>query len=89
MKIGAALVLIAIGAVLRFAVTTVSTHGINLRTVGDILLLVGVLGLAVWVLVWAPWGRGRRTTYRQRPPADEEHHVYRSDVGDYEDHYQH
>jgi uncharacterized membrane protein YidH (DUF202 family) len=87
MTIGVALVLIAIGAILRFAVATTSTHGINLHTIGVILMLVGVLGVVVWALVWAPWARSRRTTYRQRPPIDEERHVYRSDAGDYEDQY--
>lgn len=60
MTIGAALLLIAAGAILRFAITTVSTHGINLHTIGDILMIVGVLGLLLWFFVWAPWVRNRR-----------------------------
>lgn len=60
MTFGAALVLIAVGAILRFAITTVSTHGIDLRTIGDILMVVGVIGLVLWVFVWGPWARGRR-----------------------------
>jgi hypothetical protein len=65
MKIGAALVLIAVGAILRFALTTVITHGVYLHTVGDILMGVGVLGLILWAVVWAPWSRNRGTTYRR------------------------
>jgi amino acid permease len=65
MKIGAALVLIAVGAILRFALITVVTHGVYLHTVGDILMAVGVLGLIVWLFVWAPWARSRSTTTRQ------------------------
>jgi hypothetical protein len=46
MKIGASLALIAIGAILRFAVTD-SVHGINLGVVGLILMIVGAIGLIV------------------------------------------
>jgi hypothetical protein len=83
MKIGAALVLLAVGAILRFAITTTATHGINVRTIGDILMIVGILGLVLSVLVWAPWGRSRRTAYSSRPTLDEEERVapYRTDDG--------
>jgi uncharacterized protein DUF6458 len=88
MTIGVALFLLAVGAILRFAVTSVSTHGINVHTVGDILMIVGVVGLVIWLFVWAPWARSRRAAYRRRPPADAEthvHDVYRTDARDYED----
>jgi hypothetical protein len=71
MTIGAALLLIAAGAILRFAISTTSTHGVNLHTIGDILMVVGVIGVIVWAIVWAPWARRRRTTYAA-PPVDEE-----------------
>ena len=54
MTIGAGLFLIAVGAILRFGITTSSTHGISVHTVGDILMIVGVLGVVLWVAVWAP-----------------------------------
>src|SRR5215469_2599485 len=65
MRIGAALALIAVGAILRFALTTVLTHGVYLHTVGDILMAVGVLGLIMFLFVWGPWGRNRPTASRQ------------------------
>jgi len=40
------LVLIAIGAILKFAVTT-SVSGISLSTVGVILMVVGIAGLVI------------------------------------------
>jgi hypothetical protein len=43
----------AAGAVLRWAVTA-STSGINLRTVGLILLIVGAIGF-VTSLLWLAW----------------------------------
>jgi hypothetical protein len=75
MRIGAGLFLIAIGAILRFGISTVSTHGIAVHAIGDILMLVGLLGVLLWLVVWAPWSRGRRTSYRARtyrdvPPDD-------------------
>lgn len=63
MTVGLALLLIAAGAVLRFAISTVSTHGVNLHTIGDILMAVGVVGLVLWLVVWAPWARSRRSSY--------------------------
>jgi hypothetical protein len=71
MRIGAGLALIAMGAILRFAISTVSTHGIAVHTIGDILMLVGVLGVVLVVAVWAPWGRTRRPVYRDELPPDE------------------
>ena len=47
MRIGAGLLLIAVGAILRFGISTVSTHGIAIHTIGDILMLVGVLGVVL------------------------------------------
>jgi hypothetical protein len=77
MRIGAGLVLIAVGAILRFGLSTAATHGIAIHTIGDILMLVGVLGVVLWMVVWAPWSRGRRTTYRREVPVAREERVYR------------
>ncbi|CAN5681153.1 hypothetical protein BH10ACT8_BH10ACT8_17370 [soil metagenome] len=46
MTIGASLLLIALGAVLKFAVTK-QVSGIDLNTVGVILMVVGAIGLAL------------------------------------------
>jgi hypothetical protein len=46
MGIGTSLFLIAAGAILRYAVTD-SVSGVDLTTVGLILLIVGVLGLLI------------------------------------------
>jgi hypothetical protein len=70
MTIGAGLILIAVGAILRFGISTVSTHGFGVHTIGDILMVIGVLGVVLWLLVWAPWApraRSRRTVYREVP----------------------
>jgi hypothetical protein len=69
MRIGAGLLLIAVGAILRFGISTVSTHSVAIHTIGDILMLVGVLAVVLWLVVWAPWTRSRRPGYRQEAPA--------------------
>jgi len=46
MRIGSSLALIAVGAILKFAITW-STSGINLSNVGVILMVVGIAGLVI------------------------------------------
>jgi hypothetical protein len=58
MRIGASLFLIAVGAILRFAVTTRNSHGFNIATAGVILMIVGVVGLLISVI----WLSSRRRT---------------------------
>jgi hypothetical protein len=50
MGIGTSIFLIALGAILKFAVTA-SVSGIDLATVGVILMVVGIVGLLI-SLVW-------------------------------------
>ncbi len=50
MAIGTSIFLIALGAILRYAVTT-SVQGIELQTVGLILMVVGILGLVISLAV--------------------------------------
>ena len=79
MRIGAGLLLIAVGAILRFGISTVSTHGVAIHTIGDILMVVGVLGVVLWMVVWAPWSRSRRPAYRDDAPGSREEPVYREE----------
>jgi len=55
MGLGTSIFLIAVGAILDFAVT-VSTPGFNIHTVGVILMVVGVIGLVLSMLFWGSWG---------------------------------
>jgi Domain of unknown function (DUF6458) len=59
MEYGTSIFLIAVGAVLKFAVTT-TVSGISLQTVGVILMLVGALGLLLSFLWLANLRQGRR-----------------------------
>ncbi len=50
MRIGASLVLIAIGAILKFAVTK-KVNGVDVPTVGVILMVIGIVGLLITLVL--------------------------------------
>jgi len=58
MGIGVSIFLIAVGAILTFAVHA-SLSGVSIQTIGIILMIAGALGLIVTLLVWGP-RRGAR-----------------------------
>lgn len=55
MGISVSLLLIAGGAILAWAVN-VSVSGLELQTIGVILMVVGILGLVLSVIFWSSWG---------------------------------
>ncbi len=61
MGIGAGVFLIAVGAILTFALN-VSVSGIDLDVVGIILMIAGLVGIAVDLAIFAPRRRGYRDT---------------------------
>ena len=67
MTFGTSLVLIAVGAILRYAVTA-TVSGIDLQVVGLVLMIVGVVGLVISLLWFGVWA-GRR---REVPPVERE-----------------
>jgi hypothetical protein len=69
MGIGTSIFLIAVGAILKFAVHA-SISGISLQTIGVILMVVGVLGL-ILSFIWmaAARNRGREVVVEERPYA--------------------
>jgi Co/Zn/Cd efflux system component len=66
MTIGTSLLLIAVGAILKYAVTA-HVSGIDLQTVGVILMLIGILGLILSLLYTFVWSENAR---RRRAVAD-------------------
>ena len=67
MGIGVSIILIAVGAVLAFAVH-VTTSGFNVHTVGYILLVVGIVGALISLMFWSSWGGlGSRTVVEEGP----------------------
>lgn len=64
MGISGSLILIAVGAVLRFAITA-DVEGVDLNTVGLILMVVGIIGAVLSLVFWGSWGGfGRRDVAR-------------------------
>jgi hypothetical protein len=71
MGLGVSLFLIAIGAILTFAINA-ATDVANLDTIGWILMAVGLAGLLLSLMFWSTWGGPggvrRRTTYVEDGP---------------------
>ena len=62
MGIVVSMLLIAAGAVMRFAVT-VEGDGFNVGTAGMVLMVVGIIGAVLSIAFWATWGGfSHRTT---------------------------
>lgn len=55
MGIVTSMFLIAVGAIMRFAVT-VQGHGFNVHTTGVVLMIVGAVGAVLSIAFWASWG---------------------------------
>jgi hypothetical protein len=70
MTVGGSIFLIAVGAILRYAVTD-SLSGVNLATIGLILMIAGIVGLVIGLFMYAT---ARRNAYVVR---DRERYVDR------------
>ena len=69
MGVGVGLLLIAVGAILAFAVEA-EISGIDVQVVGWILMLVGLVGILLDLLLWHSWRPGyRRAAYVEGAPA--------------------
>ena len=71
MTIAAGILLIAVGAILRYA-TNFDVQDVDMDTVGLILIIAGAVGLVLSFLqdaIWADRG-SRRERVVERPPAD-------------------
>lgn len=67
MGVGTSIVVIAVGAILDFAVN-VQTRGFNVNKIGLILMIVGGIGLLLSLIFWSSWGGfggSRRVTRTQ------------------------
>ena len=55
MATGTSIFLIAVGAILTWAVTA-DVNGLNVQTVGVILMVVGIAGALISFIFWSSWG---------------------------------
>jgi hypothetical protein len=74
MTVGASIFLVAVGAILRYAVTD-TISGVNLATIGLILMIAGIVGLLIGLFMYA---NTRRDGYVVR---DRERYVDRDPLG--------
>jgi hypothetical protein len=76
MGLGVGIFLIAVGAILTFAINADTNGAVNIDTVGWILMGVGLVSILLSMIFWSSWaGPGywsrRRTTYvDDGPPAE-------------------
>ena len=75
MGISLSLILVAVGAILTWAVTA-EVSGVDLTTVGVILLVVGIAGVLLSLAFWSSWG-GFGTYRRETIVRDRDHVVER------------
>ncbi len=72
MGLGVGLFLVAVGAVLAFAVHVGTAGAIDMHTIGVILMAVGAVGILLSLIFWSSWAGpgyfGRRRTYVDGPP---------------------
>ena len=71
MGLGFSTFLIAVGAILAFAVNA-EVAGVDIQALGWILLVVGLIGLVLSMVFWSSWGGpaywSRRRTYVDEGP---------------------
>jgi hypothetical protein len=77
MGLGVGLFLIAVGAILAFAVNA-TVSGVDINTVGWILMAVGLAGILLSLLFWSSWGGpgyfgNRRRAYVEERPGPAEY----------------
>jgi hypothetical protein len=68
MGIGSSLFLIAVGAILYFAVDA-DVSGLEISTVGIILMIIGIIGLIITLFFLGGWRGRHRTVVEERPVA--------------------
>jgi hypothetical protein len=72
MGLGVGLFLVAVGAVLAFAVHVSTTGGVDIHTIGVILMAVGAAGILLGLIFWSSWAGpgyfGRRRAGYGPPP---------------------
>ncbi|MBV8527155.1 MAG: hypothetical protein JOZ75_02450 [Candidatus Dormibacteraeota bacterium] len=73
MGLGVGIFLVAVGAILAFAINVnTAAQGVDLHTIGLILLAIGALGILLSMVFWSSWGGPaafrRRTTTTNVPP---------------------
>lgn len=75
MGLGASILLIAVGAILRWGVTA-EVAGLDVSAIGLILMVVGGIGLVLSLLFWSTLGFGRSSRPRETVVREERYDDY-------------
>jgi Domain of unknown function (DUF6458) len=81
MGLGVSLILVAVGAILTWAVNA-EVSGLDIQVIGVILMVVGIAGFLLSMMFWSSWGgpgyfgRRRETYVEERPVERVEREVY-------------
>ena len=67
MGLGVSMLLIAAGAILAWAVDA-DVSGVNIQTIGWILLIVGIVGAVLSMIFWSSWAGPGYWSNRRRGP---------------------
>jgi Domain of unknown function (DUF6458) len=71
--LGVSLILVAVGAILTWAVSA-EVSGLDIQVIGVILMIVGIAGFLLSMMFWSSWGGpayfGRRTRYVEEGPVE-------------------
>lgn len=70
MGLGTSIFLIAVGAILKFAVD-VQNENVDIETVGAILMVVGIVGAVLSMFFWSTWGGFGGQSSRSRTVIDD------------------
>ena len=71
MGIGVSIFLIAVGAILAFAIEADTVEFVNINMVGFILMAVGLIGLIMTAFIWGPRSRRGSDTVEERRVYDD------------------
>lgn len=69
MGMGTSLFLVAVGAIMRFAID-VTTKGVDVHMIGVILMFVGAFGVVLSAVFWSTWGGFNRPAGATRASGD-------------------
>jgi hypothetical protein len=70
MGVGIGILLVALGAILAFAVTVAVVDSVNVHVVGWILMIVGTIAILLSLMFWSSWA-GPGYLWRRRTPLDD------------------
>ena len=76
MPFGTSIILIAVGAIVRYAITA-HVSGVSLHVIGDILIVVGIVGVVLSLLYMFAWSPRREAVPRERIVEREPFEPYR------------